>query len=92
MSYYGASIKYSTEDMIPQIVKKSEEMYERYTFLHDKVVKKFENNTLIYVPYSRKRRSSVILQKLFSLNYEYINYKLFKVMRLFGIIIYKTPR
>ena len=92
MSYYGASIKYSTVDMIPQIVKKSEEMYEKYTFLHNKIVKKFENNTLIYVPYSKKRTSSIILQKLFSLNYEYINYKLFKVMRLFNIIIYKSPR
>ena len=92
MSYYGASIKYSTVDMIPQIVKKSEEMYEKYTFLHNKVVKKFENNTLIYVPYSKKRTSSIILQKVFSLNYEYINYKLFKVMRLFNIIIYKSPR
>lgn len=92
MSYYGASIKYSTEDMLPAIVKKSEEMYDKYTFLHGKIVKKYENNTLIYVPYSKKRRSSALLQKIFSLNYEYINYKLFKVMRLFGVIIYKTPR
>ncbi len=92
MSYYGASIKYSTNEMIPQIVKKSEEMYTRYTFLHSKIVKKYENNTLIYVPNIEKRASSAIFQKLFSLKYEYINYKLFKVMRLFGIIIYKTPR
>lgn len=92
MSYYGASIKFSTEEKIPEIVQKSEEMYKKYVFLHNKIVKKYENNTLIYVPYRKQRVSSKVLQYLFSLRYEYINFRLFKVLRVFGIILYKTPR
>lgn len=92
MSYYGASIKFSTVDMLPKIVEKSEEMYEKYSFLQSKIVKKYENGTMIYVPDRVQKKSSAFFQKIFSLKYEYINYKLFKVMRLFGMIIYKVAR
>lgn len=92
ISYYGAAIKFSTMDMIPAIVKKSEEMYDKYTFLHNKIIKKYQNGTLYYSTFKKEKKSSALLQRIFSLKYEYVNYRLFKVLKIFGIIVYKTRR
>lgn len=89
-NYYVLSLTYSTRDMIPQIVDFATELYGKYVFLHDSIERKVENRTIVF----RKKRhlSTRMMEHLFSIRKEYIDYELYKVVRMFGVIVYRTPK
>ena len=49
------------------------------------------NGTVYYKKRKRHHFVSVVLQMFFSARWEFIDYKRYKVVRLFNIIIYKKP-
>ena len=87
--YYVLSVRYSVSEKRQEIVDYSKELYEKYGFLRTYLAQKFENNTFYYVRNRKSHLTTVLLQKLFSLKWEFMDYRLCKVARLFNVIIYK---
>ena len=87
--YYILSERSSIPDKRQEIVDYSKMLYEKYGFLKTYLVQKFENNTFYYARNRRSHLTSVLFQKLFSLKWEFMDYQLYKVARLFNVIIYK---
>ena len=87
--YYALSVRYSVSEKRQEIVDYSKELYEKYGFLRTYLAQKFENNTFYYVRNRKSHLTTVLLQKLFSLKWEFMDYRLYKVARLFNVIIYK---
>ena len=89
---YTFAIRYTTEDMIPEIVSFATDLYHRYGVLNRRLHRIIENGTVKFVSNRKNGWLAYYSQKLFSLKYEYIDYKLYKVLRIFNAIIYKVPR
>lgn len=89
---YSFSVRYSTTDMIPQIVEAATGLFDSYSFLHHRLVRKEENGTIYFARRHKGRLSTRLLQKLFSIRLEYMDYNLYKVVRLFNVVLYKEYR
>lgn len=92
ISSYMFSIRYTTLELIPDVVDYSTKLHIKYPVLHHKVKRKIENGSVRFVVKKKRRIHSVVLHKLASLNYEFIDYRLYKVLRVCGIILYKKAR
>lgn len=87
---YMFAIKYTVPEMIPQIVDYATELYNENGFLSVKNDRVVENGTVLFR--LKKRKISNVLHKVFAIRYEYINYKLYKVVKILGVIVYKEAR
>ena len=92
ISSYMFSIRYITLERISDVVDYSTKLHVKYPILHHKVQRKIENGSVRFVVKKERKTHAVILHKLASLNYEFIDYRLYKVLRVCGIIVYKKAR
>lgn len=92
MACYTFVIRYSSVEMLPEVVDYATGLYEANYFLYRKLERKIENGTVVFMLKKKKKMASRILQKIFSMRYEYIDYNLYKVIRIFGLIVYKEAR
>lgn len=92
VSYYANSIKYITKDRIPEVVDYATGLYDKYTFMHRRVVRREENGTVVFSRSRQRRWSSRFFQKIFSIRLEWMDYNLYKVIRVFNIAVYKELR
>lgn len=90
-NYYWLSIKYSVLDMRQEIVDYAKRIFDKYDFLHTYLRRKHRNGTVYYERKKRKHFVSVALQALFSVRWEFIDYRKYKVIRVFNIMVYKKP-
>ena len=90
-NYYWLSIKYSVLDMRQEIVDYAKRIFDKYDFLHTYLRRKHRNETVYYERKKRKHFVSVALQALFSVRWEFIDYRKYKVIRVFNIMVYKKP-
>lgn len=88
---YWFSIKYTVLEKRQEVVDLAGRIYERYRFLNNYLIRKCMNGTVFYMKRKRRHVITAILQFLFSARWEFIDYKRYKVVRLFNIIIYKKP-
>ena len=88
---YWFSIKYSVLDMRQEIVDYAKRIFDKYDFLHTYLRRKHRNETVYYERKKRKHFVSVALQALFSVRWEFIDYRKYKVIRVFNIMVYKKP-
>lgn len=92
---YFFVIKFGTTEIIPTAVKYATELYDKYTLLQKEIIKTTQNRTIVFKIKKKLRQkstSSLILEKIFSIKNEYYDYTFCKIIRLFGIIIYKKPK
>lgn len=92
ISSYMFSIRYTTLERIPYIVEYSTRLHEKYPVVHHKVKRIVENGSVRFVVKKKRKLYARILRKLASLNYEFIDYRLYKVLRVCGMIVYKKAR
>lgn len=92
VSCYMLSLRYTTDDKIPEIIEFAKNIYDRYDFMHSRITPKVVQGTQVYVSQRKRKLSSRILQKLFSIRLEWIDYKQYKVVRLFDVILIKKLR
>ncbi len=90
-AYYWLAIKYTVLDRRKDVVDCASKIYDKYDFLHNYLVRRHMNGTVYYKKRKRHHFVSVVLQMFFSARWEFIDYKRYKVVRLFNIIIYKKP-
>ena len=89
---YSFAIRYTTPDMLPEVVDYATELYHRYGVLNKRLDRVIENRTVKFASTRKNGWLSFYVQKLFALRYEYVDYKLYKVLKIFGIIVYKIPK
>jgi glycosyltransferase involved in cell wall biosynthesis len=89
---YSFAIRYTTPDMLPEVVDYATELYRRYGVLNKRLDRVIENRTVKFASTRKNGWLSFYVQKLFALRYEYVDYKLYKVLKIFGIIVYKIPK
>lgn len=91
---YYFSIMHTTPEKFSEIIDYARKLYDGYPFMHDIILQKEENGNVVFVKKKQhSHHSTVMLQKIFSLRVEFMeNYKLYKVMRLFGVVIYRKPK
>lgn len=92
MACYTFCIRYSTYEMMPEVVKYADAIFASNSFLKNKLVRKERSGTVLYHFKENRFRVSSLLHGLFSVKYEYIDYRLYKAVRIFGILVYKSPR
>lgn len=92
VTYYKAAIRHSTPEMIPEIVDYATRMHSRYAVIARKVERRMENGCVVFALKGKRKVLSKVIQKIFSLRYEFIDYRPYKVMRIFDIIVYKEAR
>ncbi len=90
ISYFSV-LYYGTKDIMEESAIYAAKLYNENSFLHDTITMSVKNRTLIF---ERKRnfRLSSIFEKIFSVKKEYVDYELYKVVRLFNVIIYKRKQ
>lgn len=89
---YSFAIRYGSVETLPAIVEYATEIYNKYPCISERVDKIKQNNTILFTPKKKRRATSKFLQFIFTLTYEYIDYRPHKVMKIFGILLYKSPR
>lgn len=92
---YFFVIKFGSKEIIPNAVKYATELYEKYTILQEEIIRTTQNKTVVFkIKKKLKQKSftSRILENLFSIKNEYYDYTFCKIIRIFGIIIYKKPK
>ena len=92
VSSYMFSIRYITEDKIPTVVSYSTKLHKKYPVLQRKVNRIIENDSVRFVIKKRRKLHARLLHKLFSLQYEFMDYRLYKVLRICGCLVYKKAR
>ena len=92
MACYAFTIRYTTPDMLSEIVDYATSLYGKYGVLNKRLDRVIENRTVKFVSTQKNGFFSYYLQKVFALRYEYIDYKLYKVVKLFNVIVYKVPK
>ncbi len=88
---YWFSIRYIVPDKRQDVIDLADSIYGKYSFLHNYLVRKEQNGTILYGRIGKKHLPTVMLEALFSVKKEHIDYKPYKIVRLFNIIIYKKP-
>lgn len=91
-SYYILSLKYAADNAIPSIVKYAEQLYDKYDFLNARLKIVTENGTMLFRDRLNPKKHSIgtrFLQSIVSVRPEFIDYRRYKIVRLFGIIVYK---
>lgn len=89
---YSFAIRYGSKETLPAIVDYATEIYNKYPCIPESVDRIKQNNTILFTPKKKRRASSKFLQFLFTLTYEYVDYRPHKVLKIFGIMLYKSPR
>lgn len=89
---YSFSIRYITQEKLQDVVAYATELYRKYGVLNKRLDRVIENRTVKFASTRKNGLMSFYLQKLFALRYEYVDYKLYKVLKIFGIIVYKIPK
>ena len=89
---YSFAIRYGSEETLPAIVDYATEIYNKYPCIPERVDRIKQNNTILFTPKKKRRVASKLLQFLFTLTYEYVDYRPHKVLKIFGIMLYKSPR
>ena len=92
---YFFVIKFGSKEIIPNAVKYATELYEKYTILQEEIIRTTQNKTVVFkIKKKLKQKSftSRILENIFSIKNEYYDYIYCKIIRIFGIIIYKKPK
>lgn len=89
---YSFAIRYGSKETLPAIVDYATEIYNKYPCIPERVDRIKQNNTILFTPKKKRRASSKFLQFLFTLTYEYVDYRPHKVLKIFGIMLYKSPR
>ena len=88
---FWLSIRYIIPDKRQDVIDLADSIYGKYSFLHNYLVRKEQNGTILYGRIGKKHLPTVMLEALFSVKKEHIDYKPYKIVRLFNIIIYKKP-
>lgn len=89
---YSFAIRYGSKETLPAIVDYATEIYNKYPCIPERVDRIKQNNTILFTPKKKRSASSKFLQFLFTLTYEYVDYRPHKVLKIFGIMLYKSPR
>lgn len=89
---YSFAIRYGSKETLPAIVDYATEIYNKYPCIPERVDKIKQNNTILFTYKKKRRATSKFLQFIFTLTYEYVDYRPHKVLKIFGIMIYKWPR
>ena len=77
--------------MIPEIVDYATSVYKKYGVLSRRLNRIVENGTVKFVSNKKNGWFSFYFQKIFAMRYEYIDYHLYKVVKIFNVIVYKKP-
>lgn len=88
---YSFAIRYTVRDMIPEIVDYATSVYKKYGVLSRRLNRIVENGTVKFVSNKKNGWFSFYFQKIFAMKYEYIDYHLYKVVKIFNVIVYKKP-
>lgn len=91
-SCYMFAIRHATEDTIPSIVKYAKQIREKYPLFSERLRIYEKNGTVLFKDKlfeHKKGVVTIILESIFSIRKEYINYKPHKVIKAFGIPIRK---
>ena len=67
-------------------------LYRKFGVLNKRLDKIIENRTVKFVSTKKNGVFSYYLQRVFALKYEYVDYKIYKVLKIFNVIIYKVPK
>lgn len=89
---YSFAIRYGSKETLPAIVDYATEIYNKYPCIPERVDRIKQNNTILFTKKKKRRAASKFLQFIFTLTYEYVDYRPHKVLKIFGIMIYKSPR
>jgi len=89
LNCYRFSIKYSTPEKFRQIADFATGLYGKYPFLQVFIDMKTKNRTVVFEKNGKSHWGTLILEHLFSLKYEFVDYYIYKVLRIFNIIVYK---
>lgn len=92
---YICAIRHATEDMLPEIVLYAQDIRAKYPLFSDRLRMYKKNGTILFKDrlYEHKKGIvTILLESIFSIRKEYINYRLHKVVKVFGISIYKKRR
>lgn len=92
MSYYTLAIRYTVPEKLPEIVDYATSIYRKYGVLNKRLDRVIENRTVKFVSSKKNGIFSYYFQKLFALRYEFIDYKLYKILKIFNVIVYKVPK
>lgn len=87
--YYLSAVKYSSPERRQEAIDLAGQIYDRFGFLHKYLTPQTKNGCIIYLKKKRHHLSTVILQKLLSIDKEHIDYEPYKVVRIFNVIVYK---
>lgn len=86
---YWFAINYTVPGKRQDVLDCAKGIYDRYGFLHEYLECRYRNGTVFYEMKKRHRITTVLLQMLFSVRREFINYRQYKVVRVFNLIVYK---
>lgn len=92
---YSFVIRHGSKDIMPKAVDYATELYNKHAFLQIGLMRVIKNGTVLFRPKNRKKRKrplSQILETIFSIKKEFVNYEWCKVFRLFGIMIGRIPQ
>lgn len=91
---YSFVIRHGNREIIPVAVEYATGLYEKSSILHDNLTKVVQNGTVLFRLKSLKKKSLIswVLERMFSIKKEFFDYELYKVIRVFGFIVYKIPK
>lgn len=92
MACYAFAIRYTTLDKLQEVVDYATELYHKYAVLNKRLLRVVENRTVKFTTTRKTGFLSHYLQKVFALRYEYVDYKIYKVLKIFNVIVYKIPK
>ncbi len=93
-NYYMTAVKYITADKLQDVLDYALELYNKYSFLKNRYDVIYENGTMLFVRKKKKPSSAAtkVLEKIFSIKLVWYDYKLYKVVKIFNIPVYKKLR
>lgn len=87
--YYAAAQKYTTADMSGAITDYATSIYRKYGFVRRHVIRCVEGGKVYFVLGPETGLLTRVLQTLFSVRNEFLDDGLYKVVRIFGIPVYR---
>lgn len=91
VSSYFFALRFTPFEMKEKAVLVADRIYSQYKPLRDVVDRRVENGTVLFEMNRGSHLVSKYLQYLFSLRREFVNYRSYKVMRIFNIIVMSRP-
>lgn len=92
---YISSIRHATTEILPEIVEYAKATRNKYPLLKERIRIYEKNGTVLFSDklYEHKKGLCTrFLESIFSIRKEFINYRLYKVVKIFSIPVYRKRR